>query len=219
MSNNNDHMINARTAFEQGNIVLAVNTIEQISNYNSNPDAIYLLALCHAVSNQYSTAERLFKKTLSLTRATDVIYGNLGLAQLHQGKLTDSIQSFLSAININPNHYDSIRNLTSAYDHINDSSNAIKYADSNKKDNNLIMTINVTKRKADITIKDNGIGIEKDILPKIFEMFYRGHESSKGSGIGLYLVKQAVDKMEGSIDVKSIINIGTEFKIIIPNAL
>lgn len=96
-------------------------------------------------------------------------------------------------------------------------SNAIKYADPNKKVKRLVIVINVTKRKADITIKDNGIGIDKDALPKIFRMFFRGHESSKGSGIGLYLVKQAIDKMEGKIEVKSLLNKGTEFKIQIPN--
>jgi signal transduction histidine kinase len=96
-------------------------------------------------------------------------------------------------------------------------SNAIKYADPNKKFKRLVVDINVTKRRADIIIKDNGIGIDKDILPKIFGMFYRGHESSKGSGIGLYLVEQAIEKMEGKIDVKSILNKGTEFKIQIPN--
>jgi len=96
-------------------------------------------------------------------------------------------------------------------------SNAVKYADPSKKVRSLVIAINVTKRKAGITIKDNGIGIDKDALPKIFKMFFRGHESSKGSGIGLYLVKQAIDKMEGKIEVKSLLNKGTEFKIQIPN--
>jgi signal transduction histidine kinase len=96
-------------------------------------------------------------------------------------------------------------------------SNAIKYADPEKEVKTLNITIHVLKKRADIAIKDNGLGIDKDILPKIFGMFYRGHESSQGSGIGLYLVKQAVDKMEGKIDVKSILKKGTEFSIQLPN--
>jgi signal transduction histidine kinase len=98
-------------------------------------------------------------------------------------------------------------------------SNAIKYADLNKEEKNLEINIKTTQKKADISIRDNGIGIDATILPKIFEMFYRGHESSKGSGIGLYIVKQAVEKIDGKIEVKSILNEGTVFNIQIPNKL
>jgi signal transduction histidine kinase len=96
-------------------------------------------------------------------------------------------------------------------------SNAIKYADTTKESNIIHINIKINKKEANISIKDNGIGISDDVLPKIFEMFYRGSERSKGSGIGLYLVSQSVDKMGGKIDVKSTLGKGTEFIVRLPN--
>ena len=70
-----------------------------------------------------------------------------------------------------------------------------------------------------ITFADNGIGIEKDNLPKIFDMFYRATEQSNGSGIGLYIVKNTIEKLGGSIAVESEVGTGTTFTIILPNCL
>ncbi len=98
-------------------------------------------------------------------------------------------------------------------------SNVIKYADRNKKKSTVSIHIKISNEEALITIKDNGIGIREDVLPKIFEMFYRGSERSKGSGIGLYLVNQAIVKMKGKIDVKSTFGKGTEFIVWLPNKI
>jgi len=67
-----------------------------------------------------------------------------------------------------------------------------------------------------INIEDNGIGIREDIIEKIFTMFYRGHDKSTGSGLGLYIVKSSVDKVSGTIDVKSEPNKGSRFSIFLP---
>jgi signal transduction histidine kinase len=67
-----------------------------------------------------------------------------------------------------------------------------------------------------IKIYDNGLGIDEENLPKIFEMFYRGSDQSKGSGLGLYLVYLAVEKLHGTIEVKSKRYEYTEFTIILP---
>jgi len=98
-------------------------------------------------------------------------------------------------------------------------SNAIKYSDTAKKTNNVIISVVTHPDKALINIQDNGIGISKESITKIFEMFYRGHESSKGSGIGLYIVKQAINKLGGDIHVESVEESGTHFTIEIPNKL
>ncbi|MCG8309884.1 MAG: ATP-binding protein [Cytophagales bacterium] len=54
-----------------------------------------------------------------------------------------------------------------------------------------------------ISVEDNGLGILKEQQEKIFEMFYRGSEKSKGNGLGLYLVRRAVQKLHGKISVES----------------
>ncbi|MGC4022035.1 MAG: PAS domain-containing sensor histidine kinase [Cyclobacteriaceae bacterium] len=96
-------------------------------------------------------------------------------------------------------------------------SNAMKYADLRKEDPYLQVTIKFAGDKAEIHIADNGEGITPEALPKIFDMFYRGSGSGSGSGLGLYIVQEAIQKIKGSISVKSEFGIGTEFVVIIPN--
>ena len=64
---------------------------------------------------------------------------------------------------------------------------------------------------------DNGIGICKDCKEKVFDMFYRATELSKGSGLGLYIVQQATQKLEGKIELESTEYVGTKLKISLPN--
>jgi signal transduction histidine kinase len=56
-------------------------------------------------------------------------------------------------------------------------------------------------------------------VDRIFDMFYRASENSYGSGLGLYIVKNAVTKLNGTIEVDSILNKGTKFKVVIPNLI
>jgi len=64
-----------------------------------------------------------------------------------------------------------------------------------------------------IEIEDNGEGMKPEVQEKIFNMFYRGHEKSKGSGLGLYIAKEAAEKLAGTIGVKSEYGIGSTFTV------
>jgi signal transduction histidine kinase len=77
----------------------------------------------------------------------------------------------------------------------------------------------VDNLRADISFADNGIGISEANLERIFEMFFRATEQSDGSGIGLYIVKNAVDKLGGQITVASRAGFGTRFNIVLPNRI
>jgi PAS domain S-box-containing protein len=68
-----------------------------------------------------------------------------------------------------------------------------------------------------IEVSDNGIGISEIYLPKIFEMFFRATQEFSGSGLGLYIVKETVEKLKGKISVKSKMRQGTIFKVMLPN--
>lgn len=68
-----------------------------------------------------------------------------------------------------------------------------------------------------LRFKDNGCGIQHDQQEKIFNMFYRGNENSTGPGLGLYLVKRAVEKLGGSIEVVSEYSKGASFTVLLPN--
>jgi len=67
-----------------------------------------------------------------------------------------------------------------------------------------------------ISVYDNGLGIAKDSLSNIFNMFSVASDKTYGYGLGLYLVKKAVDKLRGTIKVDSQENKFTSFEIIIP---
>jgi PAS domain S-box-containing protein len=97
-------------------------------------------------------------------------------------------------------------------------SNSIKYLDYDKTEPYIRITVKNYNSKAVITFEDNGVGIDPDLQEYIFDMFYRANEKSDGSGIGLYIVKQAVEKLNGSISVKSKKGEGTRFQVTIPNA-
>jgi signal transduction histidine kinase len=94
-------------------------------------------------------------------------------------------------------------------------SNSIKYSDPKKPIKKIELAVAVDDNLK-IVISDNGVGIREDIIPKVFNMFYRGHEKSNGSGLGLYLVREAVEKLGGSINISSKTGEGTSFTITLP---
>ncbi len=94
-------------------------------------------------------------------------------------------------------------------------SNAIKYK-SNRRKPAVHLSITVHQGSANIVISDNGQGIKEDYLPKIFDMFFRANEDSVGTGLGLYIVKDIVEKLGGTIDMESEFGVGTSVHIRIP---
>jgi signal transduction histidine kinase len=95
-------------------------------------------------------------------------------------------------------------------------SNSVKFFDPQKAEKRVEIEVSHEDAFIKIVFEDNGIGIPESVLPKIFDMFYRGNESSTGSGLGLYILKQYVDKMKGSVHVKSNLSEGSRFEIMIP---
>ncbi|MFD0997833.1 ATP-binding protein [Ohtaekwangia kribbensis] len=96
-------------------------------------------------------------------------------------------------------------------------SNAIKYRSPIQKKQFIHIHITVDAKSAKIHFEDNGIGIPQDLQTRIFDMFFRATDRSEGAGLGLYIVKEAVDKLHGTIDVKSELSKGTIFNMEIPN--
>jgi signal transduction histidine kinase len=96
-------------------------------------------------------------------------------------------------------------------------SNAVRYRDCRKANSFLDINIIADEEKALLIFKDNGVGILEEYVDKIFKMFFRANADSKGSGLGLYIVKSAIEKLNGEIQVFSKLGEGTEFRIIVPN--
>lgn len=68
-----------------------------------------------------------------------------------------------------------------------------------------------------IVIRDLGQGIAKEHLSKVFEMFFRANEQSKGNGMGLHIVEKAVEKLQGAVHIESQENAYTQIELILPS--
>jgi signal transduction histidine kinase/ligand-binding sensor domain-containing protein len=96
-------------------------------------------------------------------------------------------------------------------------SNSVKYADFTKESSYIHIDLHSNGQGNTIMISDNGMGIEQDRQSRIFEMYYRATERSHGSGLGLFIVKEIILKLGGSIGVKSSLGYGSIFVINLPN--
>jgi signal transduction histidine kinase len=96
-------------------------------------------------------------------------------------------------------------------------SNSVKYKDQRKDRNSVKITFESGKTVWQIVIEDNGIGIDKQYLSRVFEMFYRATDRSRGSGLGLYIVKETVERLYGEVHVDSDIGKWTRVSVTFPH--
>ena len=95
-------------------------------------------------------------------------------------------------------------------------SNAIKYSDPEKTHQFVKIEVSEIKEGSQIQVIDNGLGIPEEYFSDVFGMFKRFHKSSSfGSGLGLYLVKKNLEKINGKISFQSSLE-GTVFTIVLP---
>ena len=94
--------------------------------------------------------------------------------------------------------------------------NSIKYHNSSKSDKWFKVTAHEKGNWYVIEVIDNGIGIDDQYQDKIFDMFFRATEGSEGSGLGLYIVKETVEKLAGKISCVSKLGDGSTFTVWLP---
>jgi signal transduction histidine kinase len=97
--------------------------------------------------------------------------------------------------------------------------NAIKYHQTNTPDPYVSIHIFNTESGITMEIEDNGSGIDTKIQDQVFDMYFRGNQSSQGSGLGLYIVKNGVEKLGGTIELTSTPKEGTKFTVQLPGDL
>jgi len=95
-------------------------------------------------------------------------------------------------------------------------SNSIKYSDEKKPEQWVKVKAYRADKEVVIEVEDNGLGIRPKDQDRIFDKFYMSGDNKKSSGIGLYLVKDAVTQLDGKIEVRSELGICSKFRIIIP---
>lgn len=113
------------------------------------------------------------------------------------------------------NFYSDLKRVTSILDNI--ISNAIKYIDKNKEKKEIKLKIKINEENCYIELEDNGIGMTQKVLEKAFNMFYRGSSQASGTGLGLFMVKEMLEKIGGQIDVSSAPGTGTKMFLTLKN--
>lgn len=163
---------------------------------------------------------------MDLLNITKITQGSLNIVDIHLNEVISKIISSFENLpeyakikwEFNLDHNDEVSLDRSLINNIfqNLIINAIKYQDANK-DKSLVKI--TTKRLAEefmVQIEDNGEGIPESLQRNIFDMFFRGNTKSSGTGLGLYIVKNAVEKSGGRIILESEENVGSIFTIYLP---
>ena len=96
-------------------------------------------------------------------------------------------------------------------------SNAFKFINPFEPNPFVKISIKASEKEAKIIIQDNGIGIKKERQSKVFEMFYRGTDKHNGTGIGLYILSECLEKINGTIKLQSEEGKGTTFSLVLPS--
>jgi signal transduction histidine kinase len=96
-------------------------------------------------------------------------------------------------------------------------SNAFRYSKTSHVDKTIHIKVKSQLPNIEISISDNGVGINPEYMDKIFDMFFKTDEKTKGSGLGLYITKEAMTKIDGTINVWSEKGVGSIFTLVIPN--
>ncbi len=94
--------------------------------------------------------------------------------------------------------------------------NGIKYARIENNEPSISVKIHSLKNEVVIAVEDNGIGMTEEDVDKIFKMFFRANRTIEGTGLGLHILKRAVDRLKGKVEVASKIGKGTTFTVWLP---
>lgn len=198
-------LLNTRSADEYQKVITSV--LEDIRNLNRLSNRLLLLA-------QSSSVER--QKRMSFLRVDDLMW------QVTE-ELTRLHPSYRVSIDLDEN-VDDERKLMIKGDEqlmktalLNLVENGCKYSNTNA----VSVFIKANQGQVTIVFNDNGMGIPFDDIPKVFEPFYRGSNTSKiqGHGIGLSMVKGIIKLHDGSIGLESQVDVGTTVRISLPTAI
>jgi PAS domain S-box-containing protein len=202
--------------------VLSITGLVDLIKYDSNKKVAENIELINLVSEStqrlddtiqeilnYSRNARLNIeiKTLDIVETVTTIYNDIKFAS---NKKIDFECNFNSITHIEKDPYRLKKILKNII------GNAIKYSNPSIRNPNIKFKIEETAKKYYITISDNGLGIKEEHIDKIFKMFFRGTSKSVGTGLGLFIVKEAVEKLNGETKVASKFNFGTTFIIKLP---
>ena len=150
-------------------------------------------------------------------RKEEIMFDRLISETFNQLKYVDLTGNVSKNININQDKpfYSDTWRLKVIFNNL--LSNSIRYKNGNPP--KIDIDINVENNDAHIIIRDNGKGIAKKHIRHVFKMFYRATDENAGSGLGLYIVKETVEKLHGAVKLSSNEGKGTEVDLHIPSLI
>ena len=94
--------------------------------------------------------------------------------------------------------------------------NALTFKNADAHQHHVVISITQKNNLTSLCVSDNGAGIAAEDQQKVFDLFYHGKNKERGSGIGLYLAKSAIDRLDDAINIISRVHEGTEVTVTIP---
>jgi signal transduction histidine kinase len=210
-----------RTSHDLRAPISSLKGLVQVAEFATSPEEV---KQCHdMMKDRLKNLDELIQDILDLSKnsRTELHYapvkiGNIlnQLIESHRDARSQAIQIILEGnpdliVNTDPTRFKMIvGNLIS---------NALHYAEPSRSDSFVKVSFADERQVLTVSVKDNGVGIDPSYQQKIFEMFFRLSQNSVGSGLGLYIVKETVDKMKGTIQLISKIGEGSEFIVKLPH--
>ncbi len=195
-----------------------------ISLINKSNNADEIKNYCRMVEKCTEKLDSVLNELLVLGHIT---YGELEFSTVNIREIIDEILSSIQFVD----NFNQVKKTITIHDNISEIvtekgllktilfnliDNGIKYYNPKAEQPVLNVDIKATADGISIIVEDNGQGIQKEFQPNIFKMFYRANYVSKGSGLGLYIVKTSVAKLAGTILFESEHLKGCRFEIRIP---
>jgi len=159
-----------------------------------------------------------FSKNKRMKIAPEPIHLDVLIEEIfEQSSFVEGFDRIERRVNINHNHvfYSDKNRVTILFNNL--ISNAIRYADVTKENSFIEINARITPTEIAIVFGDNGIGIQPEHLDKIFDMFYRADYNSKGTGLGLFIFRETIKRLNGDVRVESQPGVGTNFFLRLPN--
>jgi signal transduction histidine kinase len=176
------------------------------------------------IEKQHAQVERLNSIITGLINLTKLNYGDLQKEKIDFDNLIDGcIASFHSLTNyskisfrkeVQPGieFYSEWTLLNAIVQNLIE--NAIKYAGENTP--YVKIAVRTEEDTVILQVEDNGQGIPKEHQTRIFDMFFRATDHASGTGLGLYILKRSVDRLNGTIEIQSQVEIGSTFTVRLP---
>lgn len=149
----------------------------------------------------------------------EINFGHLIDNILERLKLTEGFSSITFHVDIqNKGGFFSDENILNAI-LFNIIENAIKFSNTTNSKAYVNITVSNVESGIEIQVKDNGIGMSPEIRERIFEMYFKGNQFSKNTGLGLYVAHNGIKKLGGNVTVESSPGSGSTFTMLFPAQL